>query len=317
MANSKRPRSTSRNTKSAKSRPPGGYRKGPSPRAGSGRSGLRQGQHRGEDLSESYYKVPTSGRYRDEGSFSRRSNTRSQSRKQKFGLSLGSWHELWQYALQTMQITIYHMAFGLLWGAISAGIGFWFTFWSPFAQPIEELCEMLNEANLPLNMVLKPEILVFAIAGMGITYSLMHACGSDLRKPYQYSNLVAGVSATLAWFIAQWILSDSLAQNIAQFTAILSLGVIISLGVYDFVYICVMLLGTYVTFLVVIHYQYWEPGALREVFNPTVSITASSSAFAAMIIFFSLVGLTLGFWNIVAQRAIVPFFQSFTSSAPS
>ena len=291
-----------------------GYRRGSSRYAKSRRRGPHGDQPSNQrSLDRSFYSAPNSGRYRDSRSFSGKSKT-TQTRRHTFKHSLDEWNELWQGVLQTIRVAAHHMIFGLFWGAISAGVGFWLTYWSPFAQPIEEICQLLNKAQLPLQIVLQPEILVLSIAGLGVIYSLTYTCSHDWRNPAQYSTLIAALSAVLAWLITQWLLTDSLAQNLAQFAAVLALGATISLGIYNFIYICVMFLGTYFTFWVLVHFQYWEPSHLNNLFEPTVGISASAATCAEMIILFALVGFILGFWNIASQKFVVPLIQSRIAS---
>lgn len=225
-------------------------------------------------------------------------------------LSVEDYGVLCRRICQTLWLAINHMAFGLFWGAIAAGTSFWFTFWSPFARPINGLCQMLNTINLPLKIVLQPELCVFFVAGVGITYSLMQVCDAELKNTREYSNLVAGLSAVLAWLMMQWILTETLAQNLARFTTILALGFVVSLGIYNVVYIVTMLLTTYGTFWAIVRFELWEPTVLNQLFKPAVGLPASPETCAAMIVFFGLVGLTLGFWNVLAQKVVVPFLHS-------
>lgn len=315
MATPNRPSSHAQGINSSSSRSRPGYRKRLSQYSKPGHSAKRHDQQNGgKSLDRSFYSAPNAGRYRDGASPARKSNARSQSRRHAPTRSLNDWNETWQSAFQTLRITAHHMVFGLFWGAVSAGVGFWLTYWSPLSQPIQKICQLLNEASLPLKIVLQPEILVLSIAGIGIIYSLTYTCSHDWRNPAQYSNLIAGLSAVLAGLITQWVLADSLAQNLARFAALLALGATISLGIYNLLYISVIFLGTYLTFWGVMHFHYWEPSHLGHLFDPAVGIPASSATCAELIVLFSLVGLIVGFWNIAAQKFALSLFQSHVAS---
>lgn len=244
MTHSRRPRPNSSSARSPRSRPPGGPRKPPAQRSSASGAKAANQRPRSQPLDGSFYSTPAAGRYRDGAPPTQKHRAKKRTRKEALMLSVENGGVLWQKTCQTLWLAANHMAFGLFWGAIAAGISFWFTFWSPFAGPIDTFCQMLNEAELPLNIVLQPEICVFFAAGVGITYSLMRACDVELKNAHEYSNLVAGFSTILAWLLMQWILAETLAQNLARFTTVLALGFVVSLGIYNLLYIALMLMGT-------------------------------------------------------------------------
>jgi hypothetical protein len=215
----------------------------------------------------------------------------------------------WQGELaKTLLITLRMTAWGTVGGGLAAALGFWLTYWSPLTTYIDAFfAHQLPSPHVPL--VLQPAMIVFGLAGLGTVWGLTQTQNAEIEQLFWTKRWQGMLGYTLGWLSWQLITSGiTIPQAIARLTAILSLGLLLSIGYQKNFLIGAGItgLGTPVIFSALIHSHLWQPNLFLNFFRSAAEFIPDEPNLWAAVTFFALMGGSFGFWLGISYYVVDP-----------
>jgi predicted Ser/Thr protein kinase len=206
--------------------------------------------------------------------------------------------------------TTQEMILGGVGAAVGAAVGFVLINWTTLGDRFAAMLSEQVPLYLPeLQITTWREILLFAIAGLGTALGLTQAGGfGQQRRPF-----VAGITGTLGYGIGWliWQASVSYAPTerlLGVISAVAVIPLVLGMGLpsHYFVHAIVAAIGTGMVLGSLAWFQFLPRDVLINIFSFS---DASWSDFIDSIAFFSLLGVTLGFWLGASYYILVPILR--------
>ncbi|HEY9812477.1 MAG TPA: serine/threonine-protein kinase [Candidatus Sericytochromatia bacterium] len=201
--------------------------------------------------------------------------------------------------------TVWEMFCGGIGALVGASVGFY------FGDRISNFITQTLPPDISQNPItVQPQIILFALAGLGTAIGLTFAGGFGQRRRFFEAALVGLIGYALAWLIWQALgvyeLGLSLIALIAVAVTFLTLG--LGLMRHHFVHALVSASGTATFFYVLVILN-------KELALPLISwlsignIGNKPEFFIISIIFFGLLAITVAFWLGISYYVFVPFLR--------
>jgi hypothetical protein len=206
--------------------------------------------------------------------------------------------------------TIQEMILGGVGAAVGTAVGFVLINWTTLGDRFAAMLSEQAPLYLPeLQITAWREVLLFAIAGLGTALGLTQAGGfGQQRRPF-----VAGITGTLGYSISWliWQVSVSYAPTerlLGVMSAVAVIPLVLGMGLpsHYFVHAVVAAAGTGIVLGSLAWFQFLPRDVLINIFSFS---DASWPDFIDSIAFFSLLGVTLGFWLGASYYILVPILR--------
>lgn len=206
--------------------------------------------------------------------------------------------------------TLWEVLLGGIGAAVGAAVGFSLAIWTPLGDRFTNWLSVQLPLVFPdLQITVGPELLLFALAGLGTGWGLTLAGGfGQKRRP-----IVAGIMGTLGYSVG-WLVWQAAVSNaptgrlFALTTAVAAVPLVLGLGLpsHYLVHALVAAAGTGVVLggLVALNVL---PASI--VVNLLAHTDASWLDFVGSIALFCLWGVTLGLWLGVSYYLLVPVLR--------
>ncbi|AFZ14256.1 serine/threonine protein kinase [Crinalium epipsammum PCC 9333] len=201
--------------------------------------------------------------------------------------------------------TVWEMLCGGIGAFVGASVGFY------FGDRISNFLTQTLPANIsPTSITVQPQIILFALAGLGTAVGLTVAGGFGQRRRFLEAALVGMIGYALAWSIWQALgvyeIRLSLMALITVAVTFLTLG--LGLMSHHFVHALVAASGT-ATFFYVLVILKKELAVLLISWLSVGNIDGKPEFFIISIIFFGLLAITVAFWLGISYYVFVPFLR--------
>ncbi|MFB2922895.1 serine/threonine protein kinase [Aerosakkonema funiforme] len=213
--------------------------------------------------------------------------------------------------------TLLQMVSGGIGAGVGAGIGFWLADRSPHNFHIpgaiaQQLPSWVSNIAIAAS---KPQMILFAAAGLGTAWGLTQAksLGQQQRR-YLIAGIMGVFGYAVGWLILQRVAPSGVIapDDLVIMTAVAAFLLTLGLGLpsHDLVHAVFTAIGTASIFagLVTLTVKILPVSALFG-FSDAFFHTLNWTNFGFSIIFFSLLGIILGFWLGVSYYIFVPFLR--------